>query len=304
MFPIKSISDDAPILFEQLGTKSKFWLDDFHSLFKLNRDGTGEDWAEKVTCELCALLGIPHAHYELAVWKEKRGVVTKNFALAKEGKRLILGNELLFKLDPKYPQSKIQGVRQHTVRKVIAITSSPNLHPPIGFEGTPGIQTAGEVFVGYLMFDALVANQDRHHENWGLILNIEEKKISLAPSFDHASSLAPFDLDNDKGERLITKDKGRSIESFAAKASSAFYESEASSKPLSTLDTFLIAAKRHPQAAMRWLKRMDNLSTEAMEAIFNKVPGDRMSDISKNFAKRILTINRARLLGCIHKLLA
>ena len=122
MFPIKLISDDAPIQLEQLGTKRKFWLDNFNFLFKLNRDGTGEDWAEKVTCELCALLGIPHAHYELAVWKGKRGVASKNFALAKEGKRLIHGNELLFKLDQKYPQSRIQGVRQHTVRKVIAIT--------------------------------------------------------------------------------------------------------------------------------------------------------------------------------------
>jgi len=239
MFPIIPIEDDAPILYEQLGTKKKFWMDNLRFLFKETRDGTGEDWAEKITCELCALLGIPHARYNLAIWKGKRGVVTENFALGEEGKRLILGNELLFKVDPLYPKREIRRVRQHRVRKVMAIISSKDIGPPIEFEVKPEIQTASEVFVGYLMFDVWVANQDRHHENWGLILNVGQKSITLAPSFDHASSLAPFEHNEAKLDRLTTKDRGRSIERYVEKATSAFYESDASTKPLSTIDAFL-----------------------------------------------------------------
>jgi len=301
MFPIIPIEDDAPILYEQLGTKKKFWLENFRLLFKETRDGTGEDWAEKITCELCALLGIPHARYDLAIWKGKRGVVTENFALGEEGKRLILGNELLFKLDPKYPKREIRRVRQHTVRKVVAITSYNDFGPPIEFEVTPEIQTAGEVFVGYLMFDVWVANQDRHHENWGLILNVGQKNINLAPSFDHASSLAPFDRDEVKLGRLTTKDQGRTIERYVEKANSAFYGSESSSKPLSTIETFQIAARYHPKAALEWLKKLEAISTPISEAIFDEVPGDIMSGTSKEFAKRILAINRDRLLGCINR---
>ena len=304
MFPVIPVEDDAPIMYEQLGTKKKFWMDNFRLLYKETREGTGEDWAEKVTCELCDLLEIPHAHYDLAVWKGKRGVVTENFALGDEGKRLILGNELLFKLDPMYPKSDIRRVRQHTVRKVVAITDSDDIGPPIQLRITPEIKTAGGVFVGYLMFDVWVANQDRHHENWGLILDVGQKSINLAPSFDHASSLAPFERDETKQDRLSTKDKGRTIERYVEKATSAFYYSDTSAKPLSTIDTFLIAAKRHPQAALGWLKRLENLSVHSIETIFDKVPEDIMSPVSKKFAMRILTINRDRLLRCINQLLA
>jgi serine/threonine protein kinase HipA of HipAB toxin-antitoxin module len=51
------------------------------------------------------------------------------------------------------------------------------------------VDGADDVFLGYLMLDAWIANLDRHHENWGLVLT---KDITghLAPSYDHASSLA------------------------------------------------------------------------------------------------------------------
>jgi len=40
----------------------------------------GEDWAEKVAAELCELLGLPYAAYELAsTWQGNRGVVSPNF---------------------------------------------------------------------------------------------------------------------------------------------------------------------------------------------------------------------------------
>src|SRR5690606_12420709 len=127
MYPIIQIPDDAPIMFEQLGTKKKFWMDDYKFLFKEVRNGTGEDWAEKIVCEICSLLGIPHAIYDFALWKGKRGIRSENFALPKEGKRLILGNELLFKFDPRYPENKLRKVRQHTIRKVLASLSGEHL---------------------------------------------------------------------------------------------------------------------------------------------------------------------------------
>ncbi|MFV2058894.1 MAG: phosphatidylinositol kinase, partial [Thiohalomonadales bacterium] len=60
--------DHAASQLEQLGTKSKFWYrNDYGSmLFKQGRPNTGENWAEKVCCEMCKLLKLPHAHYEFA----------------------------------------------------------------------------------------------------------------------------------------------------------------------------------------------------------------------------------------------
>ena len=54
---------------EQLGTKRKFWSRNEvgkRQLFKAEERETGEDWAEKIACELANMLEIPHIHYELA----------------------------------------------------------------------------------------------------------------------------------------------------------------------------------------------------------------------------------------------
>ena len=303
MFRTVIIHDDAPVLLEQLGTKKKFWLDEYKLLFKEVRPSTGEDWSEKVAAELCAKLGLPHAAYELALWKGRRGVVTENFAQGEEGRRLILGNELLFKLDPRYPEKEKRRVRQHTVRKVLAVASLEGVNPPIGFKPSQGIETAADVFVGYLMLDAWIANQDRHHENWGLVLLTKEKTVHLAPSFDHASSLGPFESDAARSERLRTKDKMHSMSAYVEKARSAFYGNEPSNKPLSTIYAFLAAARIFPEAALAWIKRLEGLPTAEVESIFSEMPEDRMSVTSKEFARSILSLNRYRLLDCVRVLL-
>ena len=101
---IQDISEFDSDSLEQLGTKSKFWYvnEDIEYLFKSVTSNTGErlgeDWAEKIACELAELLGLPHAHYELAIHKGVRGVVTKNFInknFAQRSESLTAGNELL-----------------------------------------------------------------------------------------------------------------------------------------------------------------------------------------------------------------
>ena len=105
MFQIIPISDDAAFDIEQLGTRSKFWFfkDGKPHLFKVGRPGTGENWSEKIACELCELLKIPHASYELAVWRDIKGVLSPSFV--PEGGRLVLGNELLSKFSAHHKDS-------------------------------------------------------------------------------------------------------------------------------------------------------------------------------------------------------
>ncbi|MCQ5056911.1 hypothetical protein NE606_19990, partial [Agathobaculum butyriciproducens] len=51
-----------------MGTKRKFWFSEegTRHLFKAEERGTGEDWAEKLACELGRRLGLPHVEYDLA----------------------------------------------------------------------------------------------------------------------------------------------------------------------------------------------------------------------------------------------
>lgn len=75
-FPIITVQPHSSTQLEQLGTKAKFWYqsdDGRQVLFKEGRPDTGENWAEKVCCEVARLLDVPHAEYELAVWNGKQG---------------------------------------------------------------------------------------------------------------------------------------------------------------------------------------------------------------------------------------
>lgn len=299
MFPIIAVPDDAADLQEQLGTKPKFWFGDKPSLFKEIREGTGEDWSEKVASELAELLGIPHAEYDLALWKGRRGVVTDSFLPS--GSRLIHGNELLAKIVPQYPTTKFFRVRQHSLRVVTTLVQISKT--PIGFVLLPDVRTAVDVFIGYLMLDAWIGNQDRHHENWGLVLT-KDGSVHLAPSYDHASCLGRIESDIEKHERLTTKDKNRTVEYYIGKASSAFYASPTSKKSLSTLDAFRSAARYRQVAGLTWLKRLEAVLPDQTEQILRLVPPDRISEVAVHFSQRMLELNRLRLLGCVKGLLA
>ncbi len=89
-FPVILVPDDASEELENVGSKEKFWYtreDGYRWLFKTNRPNTGEDWAEKIAAELCALLGLPHATYEVAEWTPKRGVISRR--MGQPGEQLV-----------------------------------------------------------------------------------------------------------------------------------------------------------------------------------------------------------------------
>ena len=276
MYPIITVPDEAGEILEQLGTKPKFWFSDVNSdryLFKLNRsegeDATGEDWSEKVASELCELLGLPHARYDFAIWKGQHGVATLSFAPPRG--RLVAGNEILIHVDKAYPKERFYRVRQHTLRLVLAIIKQKDIQPPLGWKPLGNIVSALDIFVGYLLLDAWIANQDRHHENWGFIVS-PARTIHLAPTFDHASSLGWNERDSTRLQRLATKDKRRGVDQYIERALSAFFSSSTSSKPMTTLDVFSEAARLNPRAAKAWLERLTQISENGLLLSLTRFP--------------------------------
>ncbi len=298
-YPIIELPGDAPTQLEQLGTKTKFWYRDQvgrSMLFKEGRPGTGENWAEKVCCEVCRCLDLPHAEYDLAVWKDKKGVVTPS--MVPQGARLVLGNELLAKVIDDYEEGKRYRVRQHTVRTVMVVASSPLVALPLNWVSPAVIDDAASLFVGYLMLDALVSNQDRHHENWGMIF-LQDRGVFFAPTFDHASSLGRNESDQNRLDRLITRDKGRSIKTYVERAKSAFFSTRTSSNPLKTLDAFQEAAKIRPAAADYWMRKLSEINAKTYGDILGKVPDGVISAPARDFACRMLEINSERILQAL-----
>ena len=299
MFDIITVPDQAASLPEQLGTKRKFWYRDENSvrcLFKEGRPLSGDDWSEKVASELCDRLGLPHVRYELATWREQRGVVCQTFV--PDGGTLVHGNELLAKIVAEYPTTKFFKVSQHMLDNVLVILGieEPQVQVPLGWNAIDGVEKAVDVFIGYLLLDAWIANQDRHHENWGLVVT-PQATIHLAPSYDHASSLGSNETDETRHIRLTTRDRRRHIKRYVEKANSAFYASDSATTPLSTLDAVRTASKLSPKSAQAWIERLRLVSAQEVAWIFEQIPRNYITPTASEFAQHMLVLNRQRLLA-------
>lgn len=305
MYTIYEVPQGAAESMEQLGTKYKFWFRDPNfgvTLFKEGRPGTGENWAEKIAFELAKLLDMPHAVYELARFGQRDGVISPS--LVGRGARLVHGNELLVSVEASYGANvgKVYKRNEHTLGRVLSyLKASANLvGAPYGFRQTVGISSALDVFVGYLMFDAFIANQDRHDQNWAL-LNANDGNSFLSPSFDHGSSMGRNESDERREIMMTTKDNGRHISTYVTRAKSALFPNPSpgqKAQALLTLDAFTQAARQSPKAANEWQLRLAAIAEETIAVVVNDVPVEIMSPTAKEFTHRLLCLNRARILRC------
>lgn len=307
-FPIQKV-DSLGQQLEQLGTKKKFWFDlppddgslNFPALCKIGRPNTGENWAEKVACEISKLIGIPCANYELAVTdRGDDAVVTPRFLNNDE--ELIHGNMILSKTIENFPsQSSIQ-LRKYRINTVIACLKrlSPSVTPPVGFEHSPSgeEQSIVDSFITYLMLDCLIGNQDRHDENWGIIVNFSKKLFNFAPTFDHASSLACRMGDEERKKRLETKDKGYSLDTYLLRAKTPFFDAKGESR-LTTIDCLDQAIKisKSEKIATSWIDRLSSLSEDKITMIFEKFPDGYLSEETISFSIVYILKNRDRILA-------
>lgn len=293
-FPIIEVPLEASESEEAMGTKEKFWFRHQElglCLYKKARQNTGEDWAEKIAAELCKLLKLPSADYELAICNGEPGVVSPSFV--PKGGNLITGNNVLTRTLPSYPREP-QNLSQHTINSVLSAIEDASVDLPMNWTPPADIKTAVEAFIGYLLLDAWIGNTDRHHENWAFI-SVDDK-IYLAPTYDHASSLGRNEPDEKRRKRLTTKDSGFSIQAYVEKCTSALYARNSDKKSLTTFDAFCRASQEYPNAAKAWLNNLAKVSSNDTLELFERIPSNLITETAINFAQKILELNQFRLL--------
>lgn len=309
-FPVIAVSENAPETIEQMGSKKKFWFKDEtlgRCLYKVARPNTGEDWAEKVAEQMAELLGLPHAQYEMASWYDPRAQQNTSGVLSPTvvppGGRLTSGNELLVAQTRGYPRDAPNyGLSQYTVEAALALLETTRADLPPAWEAPDGVAAPVDLFVGYLLLDAWIGNTDRHHENWAIIEMGGARADCaatryLAPTFDHASCLGRNESDVKREKRLRTGDPGYSVAAYAAKARSALYASQGDEQPLTVSDAFRLATKTRPIPARAWRERLARVNENQTEAVFARVPSDRLTPVASEFAQKMLHLNRQTLLN-------
>jgi HipA-like C-terminal domain len=148
-------------------------------------------------------------------------------------------------------------------------------------------------FAGYLVFDALIGNTDRHHENWALLKReIEPTDHRLAPSFDHASSLGR-EMRDERRSFLL---KDARITDYLRKGWGAVYLEELGVTEISPLELVNRLAVKMPEFFESWLARVANVTDEQMIAIVERIPAGWSSPVQRRFAVALMREARDRLL--------
>lgn len=280
-YPIVEIKQSWVIDPEEMGTKDKFWYRDPRSgrrwLFKFPRKGTGEHWAEKISSEVAELLSIDHARTELATFQDEHGSVSESFAETKD--QLTHGNQLLVRWIDGYDGKKRFKQTDHTLDNIWAIIENI-------FEGSERMGQAKMRIGECLVLDALVGNTDRHHENWGLLTRRVNDHLqdSVAPSYDHASSLGRELLDSRRASLL----SNRSVARYVERGRGAVYLSSDASRALSPLELVRRAVDVYPEILQPVLRRIKSLQDGAVTDAVNGVPRDWMSRPARDFTVTML----------------
>ena len=291
LYPIVEVKRESVRESEDMGSKDKFWYlhpkaEEGDWLFKYPRCNTGEHWAEKIAAEVAALLEIPHARVELAVFEEDKGSVTKSFV--QEGQELVHGNQMLARAIHGYDPKGTFHQSSHTLANIWQVMD-------LVFGEPEHAEKAKLCLAEYVILDALIGNTDRHHENWG-ILRWERKgyhwiDLFVAPSFDHASSLGR-ELQDARRDRILAEN---GIGDYVEKGRGAIYWSENDRRGPSPLELVRRATRKYPEFFRPALTKLEKLDERSVDDLVNPVHSDWMSPSARKFAIALMHYNFEQL---------
>lgn len=284
---------------ETSGVEEKIWLLEPHTeqpvpwLFKsVTADAElvcGEDLAEKAASELGSRLGVPCARVELARRGGRRGSVSAD--LCPRGCQMQHGALLMQAREaPGYVVGRVPGRPGHTLENIRTVLDGA-LPPPDC--DLPFQATAFDVFAGYTIFDALIANRDRHDENWAVLLPIAgEGAIRLCGSYDHANSLG-YNLNDNKRLMYLQRDGG--VSGWCRKGTAFRYE-HTPGKASPTLVEVAVGALglASPEARAHWPRALEDLGEDQIRGVIGQLPG--LSEPARTFTTEVVLVNRKRLL--------
>ena len=279
---------------EDMGSKPKFWFRyrDEMWLFKQARPNTGEHWAEKIASEIAELLGLSTHEVQIARYEGRMGCAVKSFL--KKHEILVHGNELLGGAIKGYDKGKQRGQADHHFSNIVDTIEK---WFPGRFRKSVSLH-----IVGYFVFDALVGNTDRHHENWGMLLKpvkvpLADKgmgeqmrfRVALAPTFDHGSSLGRELLDD--RARLLLADPKR-VQRYIRKATGGIFENGQALKGLSPMALLELIAATYPDLVRPWRNRIAALPEDFASPLLAGVPESCMSQVSREFVLALISESR------------
>lgn len=296
---IVDVTDWEVDLDESAGTDEKLWLRKpdsterwlFKPVTEKNGHIQGEDWAEAMSTALAGVLGIPCAETRMAVRQERRGSVSRDLRIDRNWEMQPGWVILAAEIQDYIPGSENpRGRPGHSLQNIQGVLREAL--PPEGAP-VPSWFSAFDLFAGYLVFDAWIANRDRHDENWSVLVPLKEGESNrLSPSYDHAGGLGYNVLDTRRSQLLGRPD---GVLDWVRRGTAHRFEHQPDAGPPTLVD---LAHRALDLAGTRtrdhWLTRLSE--AVIVEAEICDAGWPNMSDPCRRFVSAILGLNRGRLL--------
>lgn len=260
------------------GTRTKFWLlepgtDSENAtkyLFKVPTEGTGGHWAEFVASKVGAELGFHTAEVDLAFHEGVVGTISKNFRTQTE--ELYEGGDLFL---ARFEDFDRHSLTYYELPYILELLAAYNLD---------------REFVDLPVFDALIANNDRHCDNWGVLSG--PNGIRLAPIYDNGSSLG-FNEVIERKQKMLTDD--RMLAGFCNRGKPSIGLPERKRPKHFDLLSFLHS--HLPRELELAVTRLKKLNKGILSSIVKDIPNDLMSELDKEWVICLLLYRRDWILN-------
>lgn len=93
---------------------------------------------------------------------------------------------------------------------------------------------------------------------------------------------------------MDSTDRGYSVEGFAARAKSPFWNSSETTK-LDLIRAWLDFARFSENETVAWVNRLERLDEPLISACFDRVPDDIMSNTTREFCTELICANLQRI---------
>ena len=287
---------------EARGASEKMWLSEpggssarphTHWLFKpatIHSNGHRQigDWTETIAAAVAAELDVPAAQAKLAIRDGIEGVIVRNVRPVEyemQAGSLVMVDEIGIELraSNRVRTATIGHTLDNICRALV-----PYGPPPAA--PTWSSCTGYDVFVGYLILDALIGNADRHEQNWSVLRARSSTGPAdvLAPAYDMESSLGFQLTDEARTNRLAD---ATAMEKFAVKGTARRFDGDLKT-PLVDL-----AGRAVAQCSNAGRERIAHLAEAIASVDFEELlashPG--VSVVARRFAGTVLEINGRRI---------
>ncbi|MBF8417482.1 MULTISPECIES: HipA domain-containing protein [Heyndrickxia] len=256
------------------GTREKYWLvhpeTGQHFLLKIPKENTGEAWAEKVASDVGRAIGLSTMDVQLAKKNGKVATLAKNFISKQE--ELFEGGDLFFNIAEDFDRYSLKHYHFFNIMRVLSEFK------------------LNRDFIGIIVFDALIGNQDRHCDNWGIIYDNNEYRI--APVYDNGASLG-FQL---KENRIRLMDKDCNMFKAFSNRSYSLIGLPEKKKPR-FLDLLTVIKQYYPLETKESINSLNKINLQMLQEIVDSIPEKVMGPVYKKWVKKLLLYRKEWLLN-------